>query len=56
MTVAFPKSLADWQFIAEKISTGGFQPSGRGARERWVKVIRVKFKAENTASLKRSGI
>lgn len=55
MTLNFPKNLADWQIIAEKISDDSFKPSGRGTRERWLKTIYAKHKSNNAASLKRSG-
>lgn len=58
MQLSFPKTAADWQLIAENLTqaapdSGTF--TGRGARERWMKTILIKFKCQNTASLKRSG-
>lgn len=55
MQVDFPKTNADWQLLAEKISSDDFQIAGRGAKERWTKTILPKYKSDNTAALKRSG-
>lgn len=55
MAALFPVTAAEWQLVADKLKEDGFSPSGRGAKERWLKTILPKFKSENTAALKRSG-
>lgn len=55
MQVSFPKNPADWQIISERLSTETFVVTSRGARERWLKTLLVKFNQHNTESLKRSG-
>lgn len=55
MTVNFPNNQANWQLVAERISSAEFQVTGRGAKERWQKTLLIKFRADNTTALKRSG-
>ena len=55
MAVNFPKTAADWGLIAAKISTDTFVVSARGAKERWLKTIYVKYKLNSAESLRRSG-
>ena len=55
MLVNFPKTVAHWGLIAAKISMDAFVVSARGAKERWLKTIYVKYKLNSAESLRRSG-
>ena len=55
MAVNFPKTAADWGLIAANISMDAFVVSARGAKERWLKTIYVKYKLNSVGSLRRSG-
>ena len=55
IAVIFPRNQSDWQLVAERISSDEFQVTGRGAKERWLKTLLIKFRADNSKALKRSG-